>query len=56
MGSLKLVKLVVNRVFSLRGTKFACFDIKNFYLVTPLDRLEYVMVKFADIRQELINE
>ena len=55
-GSLELAKLVFNSVLSRRGAKFACFDIKNFYLCTPLDRFEYVRIKLADIPDEFINE
>ena len=35
-GSLELVKLIINSVLSRRGAKLACFDIKNFYLGTPM--------------------
>lgn len=36
-GSLALVKLQLNSVLSTPNTKFATFDISNFYLGTPLD-------------------
>ena len=39
-GSLEVVKLLFNSVLSRPGAKFACFDIKNFYLGTPLDQPE----------------
>lgn len=55
-GSLELVKLMVNSVVSRRNAKFACFDIANFYLATPLDRPEYVRIKIDDIPQEFIDE
>ena len=48
-GSLELVKLVLNSVLSTRDGKFACFDLKNFYLGTPLDRPEYVRIKITNI-------
>ncbi len=35
-GSVELVKLLINSVLSRPGANFACFDIKNFYLGTPL--------------------
>ena len=41
-GSLELVKLMINSVLSRHGAKFACFDIKTFYLDTPLEKPEYV--------------
>ncbi len=41
-GSLELTKLLINSVIPTPNARFACFDIKNFYLATPLDRPEYV--------------
>ena len=41
-ASLDLIKLLINSVLSRKGAKFVTFDIKNFYLQTPLDRPEYV--------------
>ena len=55
-ASLDLVKLIINSVLSRRNAKFACFDIKPFYLVTPMDRPEYVRIKISDIPQEFIDE
>ena len=40
-ASLELAKLVFNSVLSRPGAKFTIFYICNFYLQTPLDRLEY---------------
>ena len=34
---LNLVKLIINSVLSRHDAKFACFDVKNFYLATPMD-------------------
>jgi hypothetical protein len=55
-GSLELVKLLINSVLSRRGAKFASFDVKNFYLNTPLDRFEYVRVRLEDIPDEFVAE
>ena len=55
-GSLELVKLIINSVLSRHDAKFACFDISNFYLATPMDRSEYVKIKIDDIPQEFIQE
>lgn len=55
-ASLDLVKLQLNSVVSRPGAKFACFDISNFYLETPLHRPEYVHIKLSDIPQEFIDE
>ena len=38
------------------GARFVCFDIKNFYLDTPLEILEYMCIKLTDIPQEFIDE
>jgi hypothetical protein len=56
MGSIELVKLLVNSVLSQCNARLATIDLKNFYLNTPLDRPEYVRIKLADIPQEFINE
>ena len=55
-GSLELVKLLINSVLSQREARFATFDLKDFYLNTPLDRPEYVRIKITDIPEEFIKE
>ena len=55
-GSLETVKLTINSVLSRPQARFACFDISNFYLGTPLDRPEYVRIKLNDIPQDFIDE
>jgi len=55
-GSLELVKLLINSILSRRGAKFVIFDIKDFYLNTPLERYKYVRVKLTDIPDEFIVE
>ena len=50
-GSLDLVKLFINSVLSRCNTRFVSFDFKNFYLQTPMERSEYVRIKFSDIPQ-----
>ena len=55
-GSLELIKLMINNVLSRPGTRFACFNINNFYLDTPLEDPEYVCIKLTDIPQEVIDE
>ena len=35
---------------------FVSFDLKNFYLQTPMERSEYVRIKLSDIPQEFIEE
>jgi hypothetical protein len=47
---------MINRVLSRKGAKFCTFNISNFYLCTPLDRLEYIKIKLSDIPKEFIDE
>ena len=54
--SLKLIKLILNSVLSRPGAKFACFDVKKFYLATPMDRSEYARIKIKDIPKEFTKE
>ncbi|KAL7429837.1 hypothetical protein ACHAXH_002639 [Discostella pseudostelligera] len=51
-----MVILLLNSTISIPEAKFACFDITNFYLSTPLDYPEYVCIKITDIPQEFIDE
>ena len=55
-GSLDLVNLIINSVLSRRNAGFVSFDLKNFYLQTPMEQSEYVRIKFSDIPQEFIEE
>ena len=55
-GSLDLVKLIINSVLSRRNARFVCFDLKNFYLQTPMEKSKYVRIKLSDIPQEFIEE
>ena len=51
-GSLALVKLIISSVLLRHNARFFPFDLKNFYLQTPLDKSEYVRIKFSDIPQK----
>ena len=55
-GSLELAKFIINSVLSCRNARFVSFDLKCFYLQTPMDQSEYVCIKLSDIPQELIEE
>jgi hypothetical protein len=55
-GSLELVKLQLNSVLSTPDARFACYNLENFYLGTPLDRPEYVRIQLAVIPEEFILE
>ena len=50
-GSLELIKLMINSVLPQQNARFSAFDIKNFYLGTPMEKPEYVKVKLEDIPQ-----
>ena len=54
--SLELIKLILNSVLSCPGAKFSCFDVKKFYLATPMDRSEYARIKIEDIPEDFIKE
>ena len=55
-GSLEIFKLLINSILSTPHAKFASFDIKNFYLNTPLTRKEYTKINLSDIPAEFVNE
>ena len=55
-ASLDLVKLLLNSVLSRQGAKFVTFDIRKYYLQTPLYRPEYVRIKLSDIPQDFVDE
>ena len=44
-----------NNVISTQGARYACADVKNFYLMTPLDRYEYMRMKIDLFPPELIE-
>ena len=43
-------KLLLNSIISTPGAKMACFDVKNFYLNTPMERYEYLRMHIDDPR------
>ncbi len=54
--SLELIKLMRNSVISRKGARFACIDINNFYLDTPMEDPKYIHIKITDIPEEFILE
>ena len=50
------VKLLFNSVISTPGAKFMSLDISNFYLMTPLDRYEYICMNLSDFPDEVIEQ
>ena len=50
-GSLDLFKLIINSVLLRRNARFVCFDLKNIYLQTLMEKSKYVRIKLSDIPQ-----
>ena len=48
------VKLLRNSVFSTEGARSMTLDIANFYLMTPLERKEYVKMKLSNFPDNTI--
>ena len=50
-ASLEILKLLLNRFLSQKGANIGSFDVKIFYLGTPMDRPEYIRINITDIPQ-----
>ncbi len=50
------VKLMFNSIISTLNAKFMTIDIKDYYLVTPMDHCEYFRMKLELFPQDIINE
>jgi hypothetical protein len=55
-ADLSTVKLILNSVISTPGARFATFDLKDFYLGTPMTRKEYMHIPLASIPQSIIDQ
>ena len=55
-AEINTAKLLFNSVISTKNAKFACLDIGNFYLGTPMDRYEYMFLPMEVIPQEIIEQ
>ena len=44
-ADLLTVKSLLNSIVSTMGAKFMAIDIKDFYLITPMDQSEYFRMK-----------
>ena len=55
-GYLVIIKIIINSILSQRHARFIAFDIKKFYLETPMERAEYVRIKISNTPQEFIDE
>ena len=54
-ADLTTIKCHWNSVVSTPKAKYACFDVKNFYLNTLMDRPEYMCFAIEDIPEEIIQ-
>jgi len=45
-----------NSVISTNNARFAAADIKDFYLITPMERYEYMAIPLADIPEIIIKQ
>ena len=55
-ADLLTVKLMLNSIISMPNAKFMTIDIKDFYLMTPMDRFEYFRMKSELFPQDIIKE
>jgi hypothetical protein len=55
-ANLLTVKLMFNSIISTPGTKFMTIEIKDFYLMMPMDPFEYFRIKLDLFPQDIINE
>ena len=46
----------INSTLSRPNRKYCSFDVKNFYLNTPMERYEYMKIPITQIPEEIINE
>ena len=49
-------KLLLNRTISTPGARFMTINIKDFYLMTPMDRYEYIRLKLANLPEDEIQK
>ena len=50
------VKLFLNSTIYTPGTLFMTLDIEYFYLMTPMERYEYMGLKLADLSKDVIRK
>jgi hypothetical protein len=55
-ADLLTVKLMFNSIISTPGAKFMTIDIKDFYLMTPMDCYKYFRMKLDLFPQDIIDE
>jgi hypothetical protein len=55
-AGLTTAKILINSVLSTTDAQFMVIDINNFYLNTPLERFEYMVINLASLPQETIEK
>ena len=50
------VKLLLNITISTTGTRFTTLDIKYFFLMMPMERYEYIRLKFSHLPKDVIKQ
>jgi hypothetical protein len=55
-ANLLTVKLMFNGVISTPNAKFMTIDIKDFYLMTPMDQYKYFRMKLELFPPDIIDE
>jgi hypothetical protein len=55
-AGLTMAKNLINSVISTLGAKFLVIDINIFYLNTPLERFEYMVINLSSLPQETIDK
>jgi len=49
------VKLHLNSVILTKGARYCIIDLKDFYLMTPMTRPEYMRMKIKDLPEEFVT-
>jgi hypothetical protein len=49
------VELHLNSVISTKGARYCTIDLKDFYLMTPMTRPEYMRMKIMDLPEEFVT-
>jgi len=50
-----MVKMHLNSVILTKGAQFCMIDLKCFYLITQMERPEYIRMKLKDLPQEFVD-
>jgi hypothetical protein len=53
-ADLLTIKILLNSIISTPNAKFMTMDIKDFYLITPMARYEYMRLRLSDMPKDVI--